>query len=320
MEQIQGISNWKLTIRREQDGITLLRARTCDQKAALPESLFDLPVTALGHHALSPTAAQEAGEEVLMTCGPGSGEWDNSSLQELTLPSTLRRVGDYAFFNCRTLRTLHLHDGVKFWGGGALMNCRSLADIHLQWGKEQGDTLFYFADELSRELDVTIDGEFGRARLIFPEYVEIYEENCPAHHFDYNIQGAGYPYHHCFQRKQFSFPEYDRLWEGYLGVEHEEETALKLAWWRLRYPVELGSQFETAYQKYLNDHTGEALHWLLEQGDASGLSFLLSWAQPSREALSQACAVAREQGAAEALAILLEVQHQRFSRQKTFDL
>jgi len=70
--------------------------------------------------------------------------------------------------------------------------------FHLTWvGEEQGESLAYFADELSRELDVTIvmpDGE--TARLIFPEYREIYEENCPAHHFDYNISGAGYPYHY----------------------------------------------------------------------------------------------------------------------------
>ncbi len=320
MEQFSSSSNWRLTIRRETAGITVLRAMTCDERASLPETLFGLPVTALGRHALSPTASPETGEEVLLTCGPGEGTWDNSGLRELTLPATLRRVGDYAFFNCRALQTIRLHDSITFWGGGALMNCRMLSQVYLTWNKEQGETLSYFADELSRELDVTIDGDFGRARLIFPEYLELYEENCPAHHFDYNIQGAGYPYHHCFRWKRFHFPEYDALWSGYLAMDHEADTALRLAWWRLRYPVELGEQAAAEYRAYLKAHTGEALLWLLETGDTAGMSFLLHWGEPTREELAAACARAREAGASEMLALLLEAQNQRFSRRKTFDL
>lgn len=48
METIPGSGNWKLTIRREAAGITILRAATCDARARLPETLYGLPVTALG--------------------------------------------------------------------------------------------------------------------------------------------------------------------------------------------------------------------------------------------------------------------------------
>ena len=37
LEQISGVNNWKLVIRREAAGVTILRAETCDRKAALPE-------------------------------------------------------------------------------------------------------------------------------------------------------------------------------------------------------------------------------------------------------------------------------------------
>ena len=37
METVSGINNWKLVIRRDAEGITILRAVTCDTKAALPE-------------------------------------------------------------------------------------------------------------------------------------------------------------------------------------------------------------------------------------------------------------------------------------------
>ena len=170
METIPGSGNWKLTIRREAAGITILRAATCDARARLPETLYGLPVTALGDHALSPTAASAEGEDLLVTCGTGTdpGTWSNRDLEDLTLPRSLERVGDYALMNCGGLRTLRLHDGIGQWGGGVLMNCRRLAAFHLTRVGEQGDTLAWFADELPWELDVTVeetDGA-GRGRLI----------------------------------------------------------------------------------------------------------------------------------------------------------
>ena len=88
METIPGSGNWKLTIRREAAGITILRAATCDARARLPETLYGLPVTALGDHALSPTAASAEGEDLLVTCGTGTdpGTWSNRDLEDLTLP------------------------------------------------------------------------------------------------------------------------------------------------------------------------------------------------------------------------------------------
>ena len=325
MEQISGVNNWKLTVRREAAGVTVLRAATCDERAALPDTLLGLPVTALEDHALSPAAGEAAGEEVLVTCGPlpAEPEWNNRRLRDLALPAGLLRVGDYAFLNSDHLETLRLHDGIQRWGGGTLMNCRQLSRIHLTRTGEPGESLAYFADELSRELDVTLyTGSGPTARLIFPEYMEIYEENCPAHHFDYNISGAGYPYHHCFRQKRLNLKDYDELWKGYLAMEHEEDTALRLAWWRLRYPAELTEKAEAAYRAYLRDHAAEALRWLLAERDTAGIAFLLERTAPDRETLSDACALARESGAAEAQAIILEEQHRRFPAglDKCFDL
>ncbi len=326
METLSGLSNWRLVLRREETGITLLRAGTPDRKAILPEQLFGLPVTALGDRALAPERQrEEGGEAVLVTCGPPEKEaaWDNRGLQDLTLPESLRAVGDYALLNCSALKTLRMHDGVSRWGGGALMNCRSLDTFHLtRSGPVQGETLAYLAGELSRELDVTIRDGGGTARLLFPEYTELYEENCPAHHFDYFISGAGYPYHHCFRQKKLSLKEYDALWRDFLGMEHDEDAALRLAWRRLRWPAELGPEAEANYRDYLRSHSGEALRLLLDEGDLEGLPRLLELAPPDREALSAACAQAREMGAAGALAVLLEERRRRFpsGMEKSFTL
>ncbi len=323
METVSGVNNWKLTVRREAGGVTILRAATCDRRAVLPETLFGLPVTALGDRALAPGRTEE-GEEVVTACGPApaGADWDNGVLEDLTLPDSLERVGDYALFNCRTLRTLRLRDTVLRWGGGALMNCRALADFRVTCTGREGELLAYLAGELSRELDVSLRYGEETVRLIFPEYVEVYEENCPAHHFDYNIYGAGYSYHHCFYQKKLDLKAYDGLWQSMLGMEHDPRCAVRLAYWRLRTPRDLTGTPAAAYRAYLRGHLAEAAAWLLEERDAAGLRFLLDQAPPDRETLSAACAMAREQGAAEALALLLEERRRRFpgGLQKTFDL
>ena len=104
----------------------------------------------------------------------------------------------------------------------------------------------------------TLDAAGRTARLLIPEFLEVYEENCPAHHFDYNIYGAGYPYHHCFHQKKLSYKVYDGLWRAFLGMEHEEDAALRLAWWRLRYPVGLSERAEASYLDYLRRHVADS--------------------------------------------------------------
>ena len=87
-------------------------------------------------------------------------------------------------------------------------------------------------------------------------------------------------FHHCFHQKKLNFKDYDALWPGFLAMEHDGETALRLAWYRLRWPMELGAEAEAAYLDYLRSRLAEALVWLAGQGDSAGLRFLLDRAQP----------------------------------------
>ena len=125
METVSGASNWRLVLRREGGGITVLRAGTPDERAVLPERLFGLPVRALGDRALAPERQGDpvppGAEALLVTCVPPERDaaWDNGSLRDLTLPEALEALGDYALLNCSSLKTLRMHDGVSRWGGGA---------------------------------------------------------------------------------------------------------------------------------------------------------------------------------------------------------
>jgi len=323
METIYGGSNWDLQIRRQQDHVEILRAVTCDICAALPDTLSDLPVKVLGEKALSPTARPVGGETVRIRSGR-EAEWDNRRLQDLTLPAHLVQVGNYALSGCRSLCTLRLTDGIVRWGGGCLMNCRSLHEIHLtRVGQRQGESLAVLCGELTDELDVTILGVDGTVtRLLFPEYMELYEENIPHHQFDYHIQGGGFPYHHTFPGKQMSLRAYDELWEKYRCTQQEPDTALRLAYYRLRWPVELHEAAEAQYLDYLRQHTEAALLWQLSRRDAVGLNLLLDRLKPEKELLHRICDAARQDGNTEAVALLLDRQRERMPRgfDRNFDL
>ena len=309
---LPGASSWRLTLRREEAGLVLLRAVTRDVRAALPDALLGCPVAALGPYALSPEAGEAEGETVELRAGPPAGDWDNRRLRELTLPRTLSRVGDYALLNCGALEKLTLPDGVAAWGSGALMNCRSLGRFELhQSGPRPGPALAHLTGALNWELDAVLHGPAGDTRLIFPEDWEAVEENCPAHVFHYNISGGGYPYRNCFREKRLDLTAYDNLWPGFLAGDYEPDCALRLAWWRLRLPAGLGENARRGYESYLRANARRAAEWRLEEGDAPGLGWLLGLARPDRETLAVLCAQARERGRAEALALLLEEEHTR---------
>ena len=393
METVNGPNNWILTARRDGNSVTLLRCATCDTAAALPDTLWGLPVTVLADHALAPSVssmvdtrlpprdtrlspsdarlspsaskkhktpgtltadsiqipASDAVQlpndkqippvgtpvQLRMVCGPaGEAPWDNSALRELTLPPSLLRVENYALYRCRSLRRIRLHDSVMFWGSGILTGCRELAAVEITrtqgnrvagnsgiaevGAAESGSALAYFAGEVSQELDATVIFPGGILRLLFPAYRESYEENSPAHHFDYTIEGAGYPYHHCFRNREINLLEYDSLWKRFQKLG--DPCALRLAWWRVRYPIELSSDADTAYRNYLCTHGTEAAAWLIRERDIPGLSFFLAQIHPNHDTLSAAAVFARERRETEALALLLEAQRRSFPAVDRFAL
>ena len=162
----------------------------------------------------------------------------------------------------------------------------------------------------------------GLTRLIFPEYRETYTENSPAHHFDLQITGGGYAYHSVFRSKALSLAEYDGLWKNYLAAEHDEDSALRLACYRLRWPTDLSEKARGRYGDYLLAHMGEALAYALTAYDGEMLRLLLSLGEIPEAALSDALDLARNLGRTEATALLLESRHRRApaGRAKRFEL
>ena len=292
----------------------ILRASTCDADAVLPDELFGLPVTRLSDRALAPGAADVPGEELTLVCGVPEREFDNRRIRRLTLPRPLRSIGDYAFLNLREMEELCLFDGLQGVGGACFMNCRAFSRLDLtRVSPAQGPALAAIVSALPQELLVTVrDGSEGMLRLVFPEYVERYEENSPARHFDFKIGGAGYPYHIVFQSRRLVLPDYDALFPGMLAVEHEEDTALRLAYCRLRWPAELSARAAAVYRGYLEKHWAETLQHAVRERDGEGLALALSLDGLTRAELAAALDAARAAGYTEGAALLLEKRHRLF--------
>ncbi len=317
MERISALSNWRLKIRREEAGVTVLRASTCDADAVLPDELFGLPVVRLSDRALASGAADVPGEELELSCGMPDRDFDNRHIRRLTLPRGLKSIGDYAFLNLREMEELCLFDELQGVGGACFMNCRSFSRLDLtRTSPQQGPALAAIVSALPQELTAAVHGGTeGELRLVFPEYVERYEENSPARHFDFKIGGAGYPYHIVFRSRKLNVADYDALFPGMLAVEHEEDTALRLAFCRLRWPADLSERAAAVYRAYLEKHREDALLYALRMRDGEGLSLALSLAGLTQGDLTAALDAARASGYTEGAALLLEKRHRLFPTQ-----
>ena len=115
--------------------------------------------------------------------------------------------------------------------------------------------------------------------------------------------------------RRLELADYDALFPGMLATEHEEDTALRLAFCRLRWPVGLSEKARGMYRAYLEKHRAETLLYALHTRDMEGLRLALGLGGLTREELSQALDAARAASFTEAAALLLERQHRLFPPQ-----
>ena len=125
-----------------------------------------------------------------------------------------------------------------------------------------------------------------------------------------------------FRGKKLHLQDYDALWKQYLATEHEDDCALRLAFFRLRYPTQLSDPARERYLSYLRRNAAAALSLTLRLEDTAGLRLLLEESLGDSGALSSALDAARAMGYTEAVALLLEQRQRRFGagRRRSFEL
>ena len=313
-------------------GIRILRSFGGDPSVVLPEMVEGKPVTELGPYAFSDHIDQKDLEKAIETgrfCREdgetADGTDENLSVSgekvsEVFLPETLKKIGRYAFYNCRKLKKIALGGTCMDVGAGAFTGCHQVEEIRITVQSDGTSALREILTELPETIRVDWKKEGLKGVFWFPEFFEEGVENTPARILENHIHGSGLRYRNCFARNSLNIREYDELFP-YAKAWEEEGVVLKMALGRLLFPVELGEKAEEHYLSHIREHLMEAARILTEEKDYRSLEALLERVKPDREALEQLLSMAQEQKDMEAVSLFMDRLHQNTKiKRKVFEL
>ena len=329
------MSAYRFCWQRTEDGeAKLLRVYGRDGEVVLPARLGGCPLAELGDYCFAPDAHLPERYEVW--CMEEGAAPDDVWLVELAgnrvecvrLPSTVKKIGNLAFYNCTKLHLLEFGHALTEIGSDAFMNCKSLHHMWLD-GEETGgyrkpSGVRRILAQISADLEVTF-GHAGRpeAVLLFPEYYESYDEVAPAHLFGRNIEGEGFRARQCFSDGVMDFVQYDGIFPK-ACAEESEQTLCRLAENRMRYPIDLREEARERYGTYLRAHAWKVCEAAVRERAVERLLFLCEEGLMVRDTLEACVRLASETCWAEGTAELLGLMERFFPLEKkraryTFD-
>lgn len=290
----------------------------------LPAVLGGAPLTQIGAYAFSASSQKavaqgEQYEEVLGAAPASSALVCGEFLKAVVLPDSVQVLGNAAFYNCRNLETLEIGPNISGVGSDMFTNCRSLHQLRVRAMPDQSTGLRRVINALSGDMQVRFCTDQGTmAGLRYPEFWEQLEENAPAHIFQRGIQGRGYHYRQCFAGEILNFSEFDQVFS--MAVAEEDPAVMAgLAFDRLRWPWALSTEAEQRYCEYLRCHGGLTAQELIRKQDLDGLKKLCTLEVLSPQAVADALALARKQGAAQAAALLTQSNRPVAPAPKSYD-
>ena len=299
--------------RRNKTGICIDRVYGHDGIVELPETLEGLPVIELGAYIFSDHIDRGDLEKCRMSgkfCTEdglevqdeeGMPEMSGNAVQELILPSKLRKVGRYAFYNCFHLKKLSFGGDLRDVGVGAMTGCHKIERVTVKTD-ENGDSCLR---DILTEL---------------PEFFEEGVENTPARIIENHVHGSGIRYRNSFLHKKLNILEYDKLFP-YAEAWEEESIVLKLVLDRILYPMDLTETAEEKYIQYLREHGERAVSILGEEKEYAAMRTILTKITPDRTETEKMLERAQRSGDSRWVSILMDTLagHGRKKR-KAFEL
>lgn len=324
-------------------GARLLRMKGAYSCLALPEQIGGFPLTELGDYCFAPegrlpehyqlaeetvsddekkklapaiaenmTAVVQQEEENNQGRTESLREIGGSYLERIVLPDSLRRIGRYAFYNCKQLTLMTIGKELTEAGSDAFMNCHRLQNIHLRARPEEKTGVRLLLAQITSDIEVAFDaGGECKAELLFPEYYENYDEIAPAHIFGRNITGEGFRARQCFADGIVDFKQYDTIFPK-ACAEESEETLCTLAWNRLRYPVDLGEQQRSMYETYCRGHAEVLQKRFVKKKSLEELQLLGTMGFFDREELEGCIRLSAAEGWIKGTAELQQMKQQLF--------
>lgn len=204
--------------------------------------------------------------------------------EEVRIPSAVKRIGRYGFYNCRNLKKLSFGSRFMDVGSGAFTGCHKIRCLEVAMdGEESG--LKEILSEIREELVVRLDG-CCQAVLWFPEFYEEGVENTPARILMTHVHGSGIYYRNCFQGKKFHFTEYDKRFVM-AQAQESSEFLMELVTGRLRFPWGLTEEARSNYENYLREHYKEMAQRYVEGKREEDLEWLVKEYPPAKKEVYQ---------------------------------
>ena len=313
--------------------VRICRCFGWDGEVEIPEEIEGLPVREIGAYAFAPVLRRETpgekftawigelpeteSEKDAQEKGAAGGEAMipaicGDALKSVDLPSSLRKIGAYAFYGCGNLEKVRAFSTATDLGAGLFTGCYGIQRLDIRIIPGRKSCLKETLAELRQTLTLDYRAEKGDllARLIFPEFFEESVENTPARILMREMHGCGHMYRNAFVGTDFQFLVYDRLFP-HVQVEEKPLLVAKLALNRLRYPCQLSPGARETYEKYLAEHGKEIVQAAEEEQDTELLSFAASAAWCSESAMEDMLSEAAGRGLAQFTGILMDARYAR---------
>ncbi len=312
------------------DHVQILGCRGYDGSIRIPEKIRGLPVTELAAYAFSDgwgkrEVLASAGKEICLCDEEGNPieieekdippEISCEGLKDIYLPHTIRKIGNYAFYNCYELGHVECFSSIFDVGSGLFTGCSGVRflDIHIIDGERS--CMKELLAELRQELYVNHFSIKGEARLVFPEMYEESVEHTPARIILREMHGCGHMYRYCFDRTEFQFHKYDALFPHILVQEPERVTAA-LVLGRLYTPVNLLEKDKEVYEAYLMKYFKGAARLAFEEKDPALFLWLALEYGHNQEDFDGMVDMAGNGDRPEVLSVLMKLRRQRFTAGK----
>lgn len=165
-------------------GICVNRVFGRDTIVEIPDIIEDKPVTELGAYAFSDKMDAQDYQKLLkygsvcredgkVTQLPeGEEEAAGDRIREIFLPSKMRKIGRYAFYNCKNLEKIGFYSALNDLGAGAFTGCHKIRRMEVRVNSGEKSCLRELLNELPEEMLVDYFEDGSRGRFVFPEFFE----------------------------------------------------------------------------------------------------------------------------------------------------
>lgn len=301
----------------------------------VPGEILGLPVTELSDHCFADDASVRYKPWEIRTIYRAQwenpkGAFDASSvkeypalcgeeIEEVFLPEGLEGIGDYAFYRCLRLHTVHLPSTLKRLSGQAFIACNYIRKFCFTVN-QAGETPYILKDilgELSDRLELYFEDRDGRTvmGLLFTDYYEESQENTPARIISVIYHGTGYKYRQCFRGRILDFKKYDALFPLAVAQEYMPDV-FELVYDRLNWPVELLEEAKRAYIEWLRKEYRELGRWIFAEHREEMVRLLGTYEYYTEELLEWFLEMASRKQHADLVSCLMEYRRIHFAKNK----